>query len=188
MKIDLNRSENDVFRLEEVAQSGTLVAAKLGVGHPWRGRVRLATLELEANSSVDSAQSSTPVVSVDAAHLVSVDGQSLRVGVEPFFMDQLRPRWTEVFSNYPNPFNPETWIPFQLHKDAHVRITIYDVLGRKVRGFDLGYLPVGYYKTRERAVYWDGRNNINERVASGTYFYRLEAGDFVGTHRMVILK
>ena len=188
LKIDLNRSENDVFRLEEVAQSGTLVAAKLGVGHPWRGRVRLATLELEANSSVDSAQSSTPVVSVDAAHLVSVDGQSLRVGVEPFFMDQLRPRWTEVFSNYPNPFNPETWIPFQLHKDAHVRITIYDVLGRKVRGFDLGYLPVGYYKTRERAVYWDGRNNINERVASGTYFYRLEAGDFVGTHRMVILK
>ena len=80
------------------------------------------------------------------------------------------------------------WIPFQLHKDARVRITIYDVLGREVRGFDLGYLSPGYYKTRERAVYWDGRNNINERVASGTYFYRLEAGDFVGTHRMVILK
>ena len=188
LKIDLNRSEDDVFRLEEVAQSGTLVGAKLGGGHPWRGRVRLGTLELETNSSADSAQSSNPAVSVAAAHLVSVDGQSVRVGVEPFSMDPLHPRRTGVFPNYPNPFNPETWIPFQLHKAAHVRITIYDVLGHEVRGFDLGYLSAGYYKTRERAVYWDGRNEVNERVASGTYFYRLEAGDFVGTHRMVILK
>ena len=188
LKIDLNRSEDDVFRLEEVAQSGTLVGAKLGGGHPWRGRMRLGTLELETNSSADSAQSSNPAVSVDAAHLVSVDGQSVRVGVEPFSMDPLHPRRTGVFPNYPNPFNPETWIPFQLHKAAHVRITIYDVLGHEVRGFDLGYLSAGYYKTRERAVYWDGRNEVNERVASGTYFYRLEAGDFVGTHRMVILK
>ena len=188
LKIDLNRSEDDVFRLEEVAQSGTLVGAKLGGGHPWRGRVRLGTLELETNSSADSAQSSNPAVSVAAAHLVSVDGQSVRVGVEPFSMDPLHPRRTGVFPNYPNPFNPETWIPFQLHRAAHVRITIYDVLGHEVRGFDLGYLSAGYYKTRERAVYWDGRNEVNERVASGTYFYRLEAGDFVGTHRMVILK
>ena len=188
LKIDLNRSEDDVFRLEEVAQSGTLVGAKLGGGHPWRGRVRLGTLELETSSSADSAQSSNPAVSVAAAHLVSVDGQSVRVGVEPFSMDLLHPRRTGVFPNYPNPFNPETWIPFQLHKAAHVRITIYDVLGHEVRGFDLGYLSAGYYKTRERAVYWDGRNEVNERVASGTYFYRLEAGDFVGTHRMVILK
>ena len=188
LKIDLNRGEDDVFRLEEVAQSGTLVGAKLGGGHPWRGRVRLGTLELETNSSADSAQSSNPAVSVDAVHLVSVDGQSVRVGVEPFSMNQLHPRRTGVFPNYPNPFNPETWIPFQLHRAAHVRITIYDVLGHEVRGFDLGYLSAGYYKTRERAVYWDGRNNINERVASGTYFYRLEAGDFVGTHRLVVLK
>lgn len=188
LKIDPNSSEDDVFHLEGIVQSGTLVAAKLGGGHPWRGRVRLGTLELETNRSADSVHSSNPAVSVDAAHLVSVDGQSVRVGVEPFPMDQLDPRRTGVFSNYPNPFNPETWIPFQLHRDAHVRITIYDVLGREIRGFDLGYLSAGYYKTRERAVYWDGRNDVNERVASGTYFYRLEAGDFVGTHRMVVLK
>ena len=108
--------------------------------------------------------------------------------MEPFFTDKLHPRQTRVFSNYPNPFNPETWIPFQLHSAAHVRITIYDVLGREVRRFDLGYLAAGYYKTRERAVYWDGRNSMDERVASGTYFYRLEAGDFVGMHQMVVLK
>ena len=188
LKVDPYTSENDVFRLEEVVQSGTLVATKFGVGRPWLGRVRLATLELEANGSTDSMQLSNLTVSVDAAHLVSVDGQSIRVGVEPFVIDKLRPHQTRVFSNYPNPFNPETWIPFQLHKDAHVRLTIYDVLGREVRRFDLGHQPAGYYKTRERAVYWDGRNDTNERVASGTYFYRLEAGDFVGTHRMVVLK
>ena len=188
LKVDPNRSESDVFRLEKVTPSGTLVAAKLGVGHPWLGRVRLATLELEANNSADSVHPSNATVSVDAAHLVSVDGQSIRVGVEPFFMDKLRPRQTRVFPNYPNPFNPETWIPFQLHKDAHVRIIIYDVLGREIRRFDLGHQPAGYYKTRERAVYWDGRNHMNERVASGTYYYRLEAGDFVSMHRMVVLK
>ena len=188
LKVDLNRSENDIFRLEEVAQSGTLVAAKLGGEYPWHGQVRLATLELEANSPGDAMPSLNSKISVDAAYLVSVDGQTIGVDVEPFFMGQLRPLRTGVFSNYPNPFNPETWIPFQLHKDAHVRITIYDVLGHRIRRFDLGYLPAGYYKTRDRAVYWDGRNNMNERVASGTYFYRLEAGDFVGTRRMAILK
>ena len=188
LKVDPNRSDSDVFRLEEVTQTGTLVGAKFGVGPPWRGRVRLATLELETNGSIDSVQPVSPIVSVDAAHLVSVDGQFIRVSVEPFFMDKLRPYQTRVFPNYPNPFNPETWIPFQLHKEAHVRITIYDILGREVRRFDLGHQPAGYYKTRERAVYWDGRNDMNERVASGTYFYRLEAGDFVGTHRMVVLK
>ena len=188
LKIDPNGSEDDVFRLEEVAQSGALVGAKIGVGHPWRGRVRLGTLELDANSFIDAGQPSNSTVSVDAAHLVSVEGQSLRVDVEPFFLKKLRPHRTGVFPNYPNPFNPETWIPFQLHRDAHVRITIYDVLGREVRGFDLGYLSAGYYKTRERAVYWDGRNDMNERVASGTYYYNLEAGDFVDTHRMVVLK
>ena len=188
LKIELNRSETDVFHLEERAHSGTLVGTKLGEGHPWLGRERLATLELEANSLADSAQSLNPTISVDAAHLVSVDGQSLRVEVEPFFIDKLRPSRTDAFPNYPNPFNPETWIPFQLDRAAHVQITIYDVLGREIRRFDLGYLSAGYYKTRERAVYWDGRNDMNERVASGAYFYRLEAGDFIGTHRMVVLK
>ena len=188
LKINLDRSENDVFHLEGVPQTGTLVAAKLGEEHLWRGRVRIATLELETDGSADSVQASSPTVSVDTAHLVSGDGQRIRVEVEPFFADKLYPRQTRVFSNYPNPFNPETWIPFQLHRPAHVRITIYDVSGREVRRFDLGYLSAGYYKTRERAVYWDGRNSMDERVASGTYFYRLEAGDFVGMHQMVVLK
>ncbi len=188
LKVNPNRSDSDVFRLEEVTQAGTLVGAKLGVGHPWIGRARLTTLELETSSSIDSGQPLSPTVSVDAAHLVSVDGQSIRVAVEPFFMDKLRPYQTRGLPNYPNPFNPETWIPFQLHKEAHVRITVYDILGREVRRFDLGHQPAGYYNTRERAVYWDGRNDLNERVASGAYFYHLEADGFVDMHRMVVLK
>ena len=202
LKVDPNTGESDVFRQEAGAQSGTLVAAKLGVGRPWLGRVRLATLELEANTSaelrwigVDSApmdrgsvQALNPIVSLDEAYLVSVDGQSIPVGVEPFFIDTLRPRQTRLFPNYPNPFNPETWIPFQLHEDTHVRITIYDASGREIQKFDLGHQPAGYYKTRERAVYWDARNRMGERVASGTYFYRLETDDFVSMHRMVVLK
>ena len=185
LKINLNSNENDVFHLEGLAQSGDLVAAKLDGRRPWQGRVQLATLELETNSSV---QPSNPIVSVDAAHLVSADGQRIHVGVEPFAIDKLQPYQTRIFPNYPNPFNPETWIPFELHSDAHVRIAIYDVLGREVRRFDLGYLSAGYYKTRGRAVYWDGRNDMNEQVASGTYFYRLEAGNFVRTRQMVVLK
>ena len=188
LKIDPNSSEDEVFHLEGIAQSGTLVGAKIGVEHPWRGRVRLGILELDVSGSVDSVHPPNSTVSVDTAHLVSVDGQYLRFDVEPFFLDKLHPARTGVLPNYPNPFNPETWIPFQLHKDAYVRITIYDVLGREVRRFDLGYLSAGYYKTRERAVYWDGCNNMNERVASGTYYYNLEAGDFVDTHRMVVVK
>ena len=188
LTVDPHRSDSDVFRLEGVTQTGTLVGAKFGVAQPWHGRVRLATLELETNSSINSGRPLNPTVSVDAAHLVSVDGLLIHAAVEPFFMDKLYPYQTRVLPNYPNPFNPETWIPFQLHREAHVRITVYDIVGREVRRFDLGHQPAGYYKTRERAVYWDGRNDMNERVASGTYFYRLEAGDFVGTHRMVILK
>ena len=188
LTVNPNTNESDVFRLEGGAQAGTLVGTKLGVGHPWLGRVRVATLELEANSSAGVEHPANLTVSADAVHLVSVDGQPISVRVEPFFMDTLRPRQTQVFSNYPNPFNPETWIPFQLHEDAHVRITIYDAVGREIRRFDMGYLSAGFYKTRERAVHWDGRNDMNERVASGTYFYRLEAGDFVGTHRLVVLK
>ncbi len=185
LKVDFDRSVDSVFRLDEGVQAGTLVAAKLGTGQPWLGRVRLATLELAANNSINSIRSS---ISVDAAHLISVDGRSVGVSVEPFFIDRVRPDRTRMFPNYPNPFNPETWIPFQLHTEAYVRITIYDVLGHEVRTFDLGPQPAGCYTTRERAVYWDGRNQMNERVASGTYFYRLEAGDFVDTHRMAVLK
>ena len=97
-------------------------------------------------------------------------------------------RETRLLPNYPNPFNPETWIPYQLSKAADVSVTIYDVGGRLVRTVSVGFKPIGYYLTRERAAYWDGRNETGEPVSSGVYFLQFVAGDFATTQRVVIVK
>ena len=90
--------------------------------------------------------------------------------------------------NFPNPFNPETWIPYQLSKPTEVTITIYAVDGRVVRTLVLGHQPAGIYQTRSRAAYWNGKNEFGEPVASGVYFYTLTAGDFIATRKMLIRK
>ena len=98
------------------------------------------------------------------------------------------PTETELLHNYPNPFNPETWIPYRLADDAFVTLTIYDLSGRIVRTLDVGHQIAAVYESRSKAIYWDGRNNVGETVASGVYFYHLSAGDFSATRKMVILK
>ena len=103
-------------------------------------------------------------------------------------MAALTPEETLLLPNYPNPFNPETWIPYQLSRDAEVTLTIYDANGLMVRRLELGHQLVGYYRNRGNAVYWDGRNDLGERVASGVYFYHLAAGDISATRKMLILK
>ena len=100
----------------------------------------------------------------------------------------LPPEETALLVNYPNPFNPETWIPYQLAKPAEVTLRIYAVNGALVRTVALGHQRAGVYRTRSRAVYWDGRNAQGERVASGVYFYTLMAGDFTATRKMLIRK
>ena len=99
-----------------------------------------------------------------------------------------RPEETALLTNYPNPFNPETWIPYQLAEASEVSIHIYDVKGLLVRTLALGHQPAGYYIGHGRTAYWDGRNRVGELVASGVYFYTLNASDFVATRRMLILK
>ena len=98
------------------------------------------------------------------------------------------PEKTMLLHNYPNPFNPETWIPYQLAEATDVSITIYAVDGMIVRTFMLGYQEAGKYKSRSRAAYWDGTNSLGEPVASGLYFYMLTAGNFTGTRTMLIKK
>ena len=95
---------------------------------------------------------------------------------------------TKLLPNYPNPFNPETWIPYQLAEAGDVSVKIYDVGGRLVRTIPIGFKPIGYYLTRERAAYWNGRNEIGESVSSGVYFLQFVAGDFSTTQQIVILK
>ena len=98
------------------------------------------------------------------------------------------PKRTALLHNYPNPFNPETWIPYQLSEDSPVSISIYDTTGQLVRTLSLGFQAAGFYNSQSRAAYWDGRNALGERVASGVYFYQLTIPTFQQTRRLVIVK
>ena len=128
----------------------------------------------------------------------NVESQTLRVKVTPedlanavlsVRLDGIgRPEQNLLLQNYPNPFNPETWIPYQLSEDAAVSISIYDTTGKLVRTLSLGFQSAGFYNSQGRAAYWDGRNELGERVASGLYFYQLTTPDFQQTRRLLILK
>ena len=98
------------------------------------------------------------------------------------------PEETALLHNYPNPFNPETWIPYQLAEPAEVTFRIYATSGVLIRTLALGYQPAGIYQYRSRAAYWDGKNEVGESVASGVYFYTLTAGNFTATGKMLIRK
>ena len=98
------------------------------------------------------------------------------------------PKENALFVNYPNPFNPETWIPYQLAKPAEVKVVIYATDGTLVRTLSLGHQPAGVYRSKGRAAYWDGENEFGEPVASGLYFYTLTAGEFRATRKLLIRK
>ena len=108
------------------------------------------------------------------------------------FLEQLlaalTPKETALLPNYPNPFNPETWIPYQLAEPADVTVTIYAVDGTVVRQLVLGHQPIGTYQSKSRAAYWDGKNALGEPAASSVYFYTLKASDFTATRKMLIRK
>ena len=93
-----------------------------------------------------------------------------------------------LYRNYPNPSNPETWVPYQLAKEADVVIRIYNVNGQLVRTLDLGNRQASTYVTRNKAAYWDGKNDFGEHVASGVYFYSIRAGKFSATRKMLLRK
>ena len=99
-----------------------------------------------------------------------------------------QPHRNRLLQNYPNPFNPETWIPYQLSEDSAVSISIYDTTGTLIRTLSPGFQSAGFYNSRERAAYWDGRNAFGERVASGIYFYQLRTPSFQQARRLVIVK
>ena len=108
--------------------------------------------------------------------------------LESLLASLIIPQATALLANYPNPFNPETWIPYQLAAPAEVTLTIYDMNGGTIRHLEAGHQAAGMYQNRNRAVYWDGRNGRGESVASGLYFYTLSAGEFTATRKMLIRK
>ena len=168
------------------------------------GIFTIADLIQVAQHLGQSAGSGTPAALVVPAELTyttveewiasarAVDDGSLvfREGIAKlaYLLMSLIPEKTTLLANYPNPFNPETWIPYHLAKPADVTLTIYAIDGKVVRRLDLGHQAAGYYQSKARAAYWDGRNNVGERVASGIYFYTLTTGDFAATQKMLILK
>ena len=100
----------------------------------------------------------------------------------------LTPKETALLPNYPNPFNPETWIPYRLAEDSHVTMTIFNSNGMMIRRLDMGHQSARFYESRSKAIHWDGRNEFGEGVASGVYFYHLSAGNFSATRKMLIVK
>ena len=125
----------------------------------------------------------------EAKQLTNKDETSLKgIAVLEQLLDTLLPKKTVLLANYPNPFNPETWVPYRLAKSAEVTVRIYAVNGTLIRTLALGYKSAGIYEHRNRAAYWDGKNAQGEHVASGIYFYTLTAGDFTSTRKMLIQK
>jgi hypothetical protein len=104
------------------------------------------------------------------------------------FLGSVPARTTRLLANYPNPFNPETWVPFELAESTDVTVTVYSSLGQVVRRLDLGRLPAGAYRTTDRAAYWNGRNDSGEAVSSGSYYVALDAGGVRETRRIVVMK
>ena len=183
-------------------QLGKRVSAGSPVDVNGDGVVSILDLIRIAQDIGNTTASAAPMIeadSVDAAMIeawiaqarLEDDGSlAFKQGIKNLenLLASLIPKETALLANYPNPFNPETWIPYQLAESAAVTLTIYDMNGHLVRRLAVGHQAAGIYRSRSRAVYWDGRNQLGEPVASGLYFYTLTAGDFTATRRMLILK
>ena len=170
------------------------------------GVINVQDLILVARHFGDSADSTaaSPILAIDNKELmpemvqawieqarIEDDGSlAFQQGIENLkrLLASLLPEKTALLANYPNPFNPETWIPYQLAKPAEVTLTIYAANGAVVRTLALGHQVAGIYQSRIRAAHWNGRNEQGESVSSGIYFYTLTAGNFTATRKMLILK
>ena len=159
-----------------------LVAGAFGEGAAAAPTLHLSDLEgLTAAEVQDLLTQARQMALTDTTYLRGI-------AVLEQLLTLLLPKETALLPNYPNPFNPETWIPYQLAAPAEVTLTIYAVNGQVVRTLALGHQPAGMYHSRSRAAYWDGQNEHGERVASGVYFYTLTAGGFAATRKIVIRK
>ena len=201
---DVNRDGAvDVLDLVQVASGLGIKGRGLAADANGDGVVNIQDMVLVAVAFDDAA--AAPSLLREAAHALtagdvqnwltaarSVENKDAIVkrGIAVFegLLESLTPRETALLLNYPNPFNPETWIPYRLAEDADVTLTIFDTTGAPVRRLEMGHQPAGYYTDRGNAAYWDGRNSSGESVASGIYFYELATPSFRSLRRMVIVK
>ena len=209
-------NDADIYALSDVNQDGSvniqdLVIVANAIGHPRAadgelnadvnadGAVDILDLVQVANDIGDGSASAPAMHSLTAeqvqnwlTQIKAVDNGSpdfrRTIEVLEALLRTILPEKTVLLANYPNPFNPETWIPYQLANASDVQITIYDAKGAVVRTLELGHQAAGYYTDRNRAAYWDGRNGLGENVASGVYFYQLQTDNVSHLRKMVILK
>ena len=193
--VDQGTGVNQVGLRVTVKNLSTRRAAAAVTG-PDEAGYRLAVVDIETGRAAQigdtleiSAQSPNPFIGVKPLRYTITAEDVKRSYIQlPELVAYEIPAETQLLSNYPNPFNPETWIPYRLAEDAFVTLTIYDQTGQVVRTLDVGHQIASVYENRSRAIYWDGRNDVGEQVASGVYFYHLFAGDYSATRKMLILK
>ena len=181
-RLNLNGSNfqpNLIIGLKSLGEV-TVDVAKAKLYWAQKGRIRRADLNGENSQDI--------VTGLGGSVRVALGASSAHTSIATAPAITAVPEQTLLLSNYPNPFNPETWIPYQLSEPADVTVSIHSVDSRLVRTLELGQLPAGVYEGKTRAAYWDGRNAQGESVASGVYFYTLTAGKFTATRKMLIRK
>ena len=205
---DVNR-DGQVSILDMVLvarQFGKTVAANSAVDVNGDGVISILDLIIVASHLGESTDAAAPSV-LDFNGIVGLDTAVIQAWIEQAQLEDdgsvvfqrgianlqrllasLIPEETALLPNYPNPFNPETWIPYHLANPSDVTITIYDTRGTLIRQLKLGHQHAGYYTSKNRAAYWDGRNGVGERVASGIYFYQLQTDGLLYLRKMVIVK
>ena len=187
------------YRHDGKGSNSGAVYSFLRKGGAWVERAKVAASDVEAgerfgvsvslSANHAIAGSSLKNGGTGAAYIYNTFDVALSVessGKQVVLWGQIRKN--ALYQNFPNPFNPETWIPYQLAEDAFVTLTVSDLTGYVVRTFNVGHQPAAMYTSKERAIYWDGRNNTGEPVSSGIYFYHIQAGDFATTKKMIIIK
>ena len=176
-----------IFKAEDKGSVVDINVAALGNDVPLSDET-IATVEFRPKGSAQNTTIYLSRIDVRGLRNEKADDKLANLGRVGLNLSVGKPDVTKVFHNYPNPFNPETWIPFQLEKETDVCVKIYDIKGQLVKVIKLENKPAGYYLNKEQALRWNGRNNAGERVSSGIYFYQFQAGKTVKTSKMAILK
>ena len=180
---------NEDVNRDGVIDNDDLTAIANNLGATPKGDIQ--HYDVDGDGDIDTADFQQVLNSVEANAAPaarSLTEPRLPQLVEPLLVPERTPKVTALLPNYPNPFNPETWIPYRLANDAEVILTIYAVDGQVVRELDLGHRTAGVYQHRAKAAYWDGRDALGFPVSSGVYFYTLSADDFSATRKMLIAK
>ena len=147
---------------------------------PTKGRGNLLMVEFEVLPNTEGKTSRLIVDNVNLSNSLNVTKINGSVTVIPSTFALLQ--------NYPNPFNPDTWIPFKIATDASVTINIYNAKGQLIRTIALGQKAAGVYLSKDKAAYWDGRDDLGEKVSNGVYFYTLRTGKFTATRKLAVVK